>query len=185
MAIQGPMTGIRVIELGNMVAPDTCTRMMADLGAEVIKVENTALGDNFRVWPRTIGAPTREDFNPIFDNLNANKKSISVNLRTKEGLDIMYQLLGTAEIFITNVRTKGLEHMGLGYDVLKEKFPSSASWRPTVPSAPTRTSPATTAPHSGRAAASCTARRLNVKASSRPFPSTFPWAWATPPVPAC
>ena len=123
MAIQGPLTGVRVIELGNMVAPDTCTRMMADLGAEVIKVENTALGDNFRVWPRTIGAPTRDDFNPIFDNLNANKKSISVNMKTKEGLDIMYQLLGSAEIFITNIRTKGLERMGLGYDVLKETFP--------------------------------------------------------------
>jgi len=123
MAIQGPLTGVRVIELGNMVAPDTCTRMMADLGADVIKVENTALGDNFRVWPRTIGAPTQEDFNPIFDNLNANKKSISVNLKTKEGLDVMYQLLGKADIFITNVRTKGLEHMGLGYDLLREKFP--------------------------------------------------------------
>ena len=124
MAIQGPMTGIRVLELGNMVAPDTCTRMMADLGAEVIKVENTAGGDNFRVWARAISAPIQEDFNPIFDNLNANKKSISLDLKTPEGLAVLGRLLETADIFITNVRNKSLVKMGLDYDSLKLKYPA-------------------------------------------------------------
>lgn len=123
MAINGPMTGVRVLELGNMVAAATCTRMMADLGADVIKIENTAGGDTFRVWPRSVGAPTDDDYNPLFDNLNANKKSISVNLKSAEGQAIMYKLLETADIFITNVRTRGLAHMGLDYDTLKVKFP--------------------------------------------------------------
>lgn len=123
MAINGPMTGIRVLELGNMVAAATCTRMMADLGADVIKIENTTTGDTFRFWPRSVGAPTQEDYNPLFDNLNANKKSISLNLKTAEGQAIMYKLLETADIFITNVRTRGLAHMGLDYDTLKVKFP--------------------------------------------------------------
>ena len=123
MAINGPMTGIRVLELGNMVAAATCTRMMADLGADVIKIENTTTGDTFRFWPRSVGAPTQDDYNPLFDNLNANKKSISLNLKTAEGQAIMYKLLETADIFITNVRTRGLAHMGLDYDTLKVKFP--------------------------------------------------------------
>ena len=123
MAINGPMTGIRVLELGNMVAAATCTRMMADLGADVIKIENTTTGDTFRFWPRSVGAPPQDDYNPLFDNLNANKKSISLNLKTAEGQAIMYKLLETADIFITNVRTRGLAHMGLDYDTLKVKFP--------------------------------------------------------------
>ena len=123
MAINGPMTGIRVLELGNMVAAATCTRMMADLGADVIKIENTTTGDTFRFWPRSVGAPTQDDYNPLFDNLNANKKSISLNLKTPEGLAVMDKLMATADIFITNVRTRGLSHMGLDYDTLKVKYP--------------------------------------------------------------
>jgi len=123
MAITGPMTGVRVLELGNMVAPATCTRMMADLGAEVIKVENTTTGDTFRGWPRTLGAPVAEDCNPIFDNLNANKKSVSLDMKTPEGMAVMHKLLETADIFITNVRTGGLKRMGLDYDSLKVKYP--------------------------------------------------------------
>ena len=123
MAINGPMTGIRVLELGNMVAAATCTRLMADLGAEVIKIENTTTGDTFRFWPRTVGAPTKDDYNPMFDNLNANKKSVSLNLKSQEGIEVMYKLLETADIFITNVRTRGLSHMGLDYATLKVKFP--------------------------------------------------------------
>ncbi len=123
MAIHGPMTGIRVLEIGNQVAPATCTRMMADLGADVIKVENTTGGDTFRPWARMVGAPVRDDCNPIFDNLNANKRSISVDMRTEEGRAVMEELLKTADIFITNVRTKGLKKMGLDYDSLKTRFP--------------------------------------------------------------
>ncbi len=123
MAINGPMTGIKVIELGNMIAAAACTRMMADLGADVIKVENTKGGDTFRAWPRMVGAPVEDECNPIFDNLNANKRSVSVDLKTPEGVQIMYKLLESADVFVTNVRTRGLGHMGLDYETLKVKFP--------------------------------------------------------------
>lgn len=115
MAINGPMTGIKVIELGNMIAAAACTRMMADLGADVIKVENTKGGDTFRAWPRMVGAPVEDECNPIFDNLNANKRSVSVDLKTPEGVQIIYKLLESADVFVTNVRTRGLGHMGLDY----------------------------------------------------------------------
>lgn len=123
MAIKGPMNGVTVVELGNQVAAATCTRMMADLGADVLKVENTALGDTYRVWPRAIGAPIDDDCNPIFDVLNANKRAISLDLKTAGGQQVIYKLLERADIFITNVRTKGLKHIGLDYDTLKVKFP--------------------------------------------------------------
>mgnify|MGYP000012308128 FL=1 len=123
MAINGPMTGIKVIELGNMIAAAACTRMMADLGADVIKVENTKGGDTFRAWPRMVGAPVEDECNPIFDNLNANKRSVSVDLKTPEGVQIIYKLLESADVFVTNVRTRGLGHMGLDYETLKVKFP--------------------------------------------------------------
>lgn len=123
MAIAGPLNGVTVVELGNQVAAATCTRMMADLGANIIKVENTAGGDTYRAWPRAIGAPIEDDFNPIFDVLNANKRAISLDLKSEGGNKVMYSLLEKADIFITNVRTKGLSHIGLDYDTLKVKFP--------------------------------------------------------------
>ena len=119
MAIVGPLNGVTVVELGNQVAAATCTRMMADLGANIIKVENTTGGDTYRAWPRAIGAPIDDDFNPIFDVLNANKRAISLDLKSEGGHKVMYSLLENADIFITNVRTKGLSHIGLDYDTLK------------------------------------------------------------------
>lgn len=118
-----PLKGVKVVELSLMVAAATCGRMMADFGADVIKVENTGIGDTFRRWPAAVGAPVEEDFNPLFDSLNANKRGISINLKTDEGRKLMYELLEAADVFLTNVRTEGLKHMALDYDTLKARFP--------------------------------------------------------------
>ena len=118
-----PLKGVKVVELSLMVASASCGRMMADWGADVIKLENTKGGDNFRKWPLSIGAPTDDDFDPIFDNLNANKRAVSIDTRTKEGQEIVYRLLEDADVFLTNLRTEALSKQGLDYDTLKEKFP--------------------------------------------------------------
>jgi len=118
-----PLHGIKVVELSMMVAGATCGRMLADWGADVIKVENTGIGDTFRKWPATVGAPVEDNYNPLFDNLNANKRAISIDLKELDGKELMYTLLENADVFLTNIRTKGLEHMGLDYPTLKEKFP--------------------------------------------------------------
>jgi crotonobetainyl-CoA:carnitine CoA-transferase CaiB-like acyl-CoA transferase len=112
-----PLQGIKVVELSMMVAGATCARMLADWGADVIKVEDTGSGDGFRKWPATVGAPTADDYNPLFDTLNANKRAISIDLKADEGKKLMYKLLEGADVFLTNVRTKGLERMGLDYSV--------------------------------------------------------------------
>lgn len=119
-----PLKGVKVVELSLMVASATCGRMMADWGADVVKVENTSGGDTFRKWPLGMGAPAEDDFNPLFDELNANKRSLSVDLKTREGVAVVYKLLADADLLITNFRTDALKRMGLDYDALKEKFPS-------------------------------------------------------------
>ena len=118
-----PLKGVKVVELSLMVASASCGRMMADWGADVIKLENTKGGDNFRKWPLSIGAHADDDFDPIFDNLNANKRAVSIDTRTKEGQEIVYRLLEDADVFLTNLRTEALSKQGLDYDTLKEKFP--------------------------------------------------------------
>ena len=118
-----PLKGVKVVELSLMVASASCGRMMADWGADVIKLENTKGGDNFRKWPLSIGAPADDDFDPIFDNLNANKRAVSIDTRTKEGQEIVYRLLEDADVFLTNLRTEALSKQGLDYDTLKGKFP--------------------------------------------------------------
>jgi crotonobetainyl-CoA:carnitine CoA-transferase CaiB-like acyl-CoA transferase len=117
-----PLEGIKVIELSTMVAASSCGRMLADWGAEVIKIE-TEQGDMFRYFPKTFMVPCTEDENPLFDNLNANKKGIVINLKTTEGLKIMHQLLSDADVFLTNTRPKALKKLGLDYDSLKVKYP--------------------------------------------------------------
>ena len=118
-----PLKGVKVVELSLMVASASCGRMMADWGADVIKLENTKGGDKFRKGPLSIGAPADDDFDPIFDNLNANKRAVSIDTRTKEGQEIVYRLLEDADVFLTNLRTEALSKQGLDYDTLKEKFP--------------------------------------------------------------
>jgi crotonobetainyl-CoA:carnitine CoA-transferase CaiB-like acyl-CoA transferase len=118
-----PLQGVKVVELSLMVASASCGRMMADWGADVIKVENTKGGDTFRKWPLGIGAPADDDFDPLFDNLNANKRAISLDTSTEAGREVMYKLLESADVFLTNLRTSALKKSGLDYDTLKEKFP--------------------------------------------------------------
>ena len=118
-----PLQGVKVVELSLMVAAASCGRMMADWGADVIKVENTKGGDNFRKWPLGIGAPADDDYDPLFDNLNANKRAISLDTKTPAGREVMYRLLSGADVFLTNLRNEALKKSGLDYDTLHAKFP--------------------------------------------------------------
>lgn len=118
-----PLQGVKVVELSLMVAAASCGRMMPDWGADVIKVENTKGGDNFRKWPLGIGAPADDDYDPLFDNLNANKRAISLDTKTPAGREVMYRLLSGADVFLTNLRNEALKKSGLDYDTLHAKFP--------------------------------------------------------------
>jgi len=117
-----PLTGLRVVELGTHVAIPNATRCLADWGATVIKIEN-AKGDEWRVIGKGYNTPCTDDENPVFTMQNANKKLISLNVKSDEGMEALFKLLETADVFASNVRLKSLKKLGLDYDSLKERFP--------------------------------------------------------------
>lgn len=106
-----PLQGIRVLEITNLIAGPTAGRLLADLGADVIKMEPLD-GDISRPIGRT-----------YFFNLNLNKRSLSVNTRTPEGKAIAQRVAATADVLLANLRPRATERMGIGSDVLQKLNP--------------------------------------------------------------
>ena len=119
----GPLENVRVVELATYLAAPTCARVMADWGADVIKVEPLQ-GDVYRSNGPAQGCPTTEVANPTFDNHNAGKKYVSLNLRSEAGMEVLHELLKNADVFITNNRNDALAAMHLTYEELKDKYPT-------------------------------------------------------------
>ena len=110
----GPLAGLRVIELGQLIAGPFCGQLMADFGAEVIKVEPPEVGDAMRQW----GRPDR-DGNPVWWNVIARgKRSITLDLRQIEGQAVLRDLVRGADVLIENFRPGTMERWGLGYEEL-------------------------------------------------------------------
>ena len=114
----GPMEGIRVVELGVWIAGPACGGILADWGADVVKVE-TPDGDPFR----SLDWLYQGDGNPPFDLDNRGKRSIALDLRQPEGLAALHSLLAEADVFLSNIRPGGLERMGLDYPSLAQRYP--------------------------------------------------------------
>jgi crotonobetainyl-CoA:carnitine CoA-transferase CaiB-like acyl-CoA transferase len=118
----GLLEGIKVIDFTTYISGSSCTRLLADWKADVIKVEPLK-GEAFRIWGRLLGTPIDKDENPCFEIGNANKKGIAIDAKSPEGQDILRRLLSNADIFVTNYRENALESMGLGYKTLSERYP--------------------------------------------------------------
>lgn len=114
-----PLEGIKVVELGTHVVVPNAGRFLADWGAEVIKIEGLT-GDLWRLTGLQYSCPVSDEENPLFAEQNANKKFISINLKTPEGIEIFKRLVTDADVFMTNVRMKSLTKMGLDYDSIKK-----------------------------------------------------------------
>ena len=117
-----PFSGIKVVELSTFVAAPTCGRILADWGADVIKVEPLE-GETWRTFGKNYKVPFGVDENPVFDVVNTNKKSLALNLKSEKGLKIMHSLLEKADVFITNNRISPLKKLGLDYETLKIRYP--------------------------------------------------------------
>jgi formyl-CoA transferase len=111
--MDGALAGIKVIEAASYVTGPFASQLLADLGAEVIKVEEPQRGDPFRGWGE-------RNYSSTFCSLNRNKKSVTVDFRTDEGRDVLLQLLTSADVFIQNFRPGVLDKRGLGYDDIKK-----------------------------------------------------------------
>ena len=117
---QGCLAGVRILDLTQFEAGPSCTEALAWLGAEVVKVENPKGGDPGRM--SFGGVPDRES--PYFLMFNANKKSITVNLKSARGLEIIKEMVRRADVFVENFAPGAIERLGLGYDTVRELNPA-------------------------------------------------------------
>lgn len=120
--MQRPLEGIKVVEMATFIAVPAVGRILADMGAEVVKIES-AKGDNLRFTAPNEGRPSdpHEDMN--FDLENANKKGIVLDMRNPKGKEVLYKLLDESDVFLTNWRPGALARQGLTYEDLKDKYP--------------------------------------------------------------
>jgi crotonobetainyl-CoA:carnitine CoA-transferase CaiB-like acyl-CoA transferase len=113
-----PLAGIRVLELGNYIAAPTAGRMLADFGAEVIKVERPVRGDELRNWRLYSG-----DTSMLYRTINRNKKSVVIDLKTERGREVVLDLVRHCDVLLENFRPGTLEKWGLGPQQLDDANP--------------------------------------------------------------
>jgi crotonobetainyl-CoA:carnitine CoA-transferase CaiB-like acyl-CoA transferase len=118
----GPLTGIKVIDLTYYVAGPGSAKILADWGADVVKIEPPE-GEPGRSTGLTLGVPSEDDFNPYFGTYNMNKRAIVLNLKNPEGRAVMDRLLAWADVFITSFRPGALKRLGLDYETVSVNHP--------------------------------------------------------------
>lgn len=118
-----PLEGIKVVELATFIAGPCCTRYLADLGAEVIKVEAPA-GDPLRYTAVNEGRPFGDKEDTSFTLENTGKRVVTLNTKTEKGREVLEKLIAQADVFVTNWRQPALKRAGLDYETLKEKYPA-------------------------------------------------------------
>lgn len=114
-----PLQGIRVLDLSRVFAGPLCGQVLADFGAEVIKVEHPGRGDDTRDWGLRIGKTETTYYN----SMNRNKRSVTIDLQSPQGLRLVHELLPLCDVVIHNFKTGGAEKLGLGYEQLKALKP--------------------------------------------------------------
>lgn len=119
MSAPGPLDGVRVVDLSVMISGPLAGMMLADQGADVIKVESPGLGDIMRFLGSSKGGVTG-----IFVNNNRGKRSLVVDLKKPEGVDVLKRLVATTDVLIQNFRPGAMERLGLGYDELARVNPN-------------------------------------------------------------
>lgn len=118
--VAGALNNIRILDLSRVLAGPYCTMVLGDLGAEVIKVEAPGGSDETRKW----GPPFQEGVSAYYLCANRNKKSITANLKSEEGIKIIKELVKNSDVIINNFKTGTMEKFGLDYETLSEINPS-------------------------------------------------------------
>lgn len=116
---EGPLAGLRVIEMGSLIAGPFCGQILGDFGAEVIKLEDPGTGDPMRQWGRSLP----KGLSPWWPVIGRNKKSVTVDLRKPEGQQIARDLIATADVVVENFRPGALEKWGMDYASLSANHP--------------------------------------------------------------
>lgn len=114
-----PLEGIKIVDFTQVFMGPSCTQLLGDYGADIIKVERPGAGDISRnSFPDQDGQD-----NPIFLSINRNKRSVSVDTRTDEGREVLHRLMADADVVVSNFRSGVMERMGFGYEDLRAKNP--------------------------------------------------------------
>ncbi|MBJ88297.1 MAG: formyl-CoA transferase [Woeseia sp.] len=116
-----PLAGVRVVDFTQVMMGPSATQMLADFGADVIKIENPKGGDLMRT---ALGATDEAGLNnPMFCSLNRNKRSLALNLREEDNKEIVYRLIRSADVVVSNFRAGVMDRIGFGYEKVKEINP--------------------------------------------------------------
>ena len=132
-ADKGALSGIRILDFTHVFQGPVCTQLLADFGADVIKVERPGAGDWSRAW-----GPFVEDVSLPFAGLNRNKRSIALNMKDEQGIQIAHKLVTDADVLVHNFRPGAMERLGLGYEDTRKLNPrliyaSSSGWGDSGP----------------------------------------------------
>jgi len=114
-----PLSGVRVLDLSRVLAGPMCAQALGDLGAEVIKIEHPARGDDTRDWGKRVGASNTAYFN----SANRNKESVGIDLQKPQGQRLVRELVRKSDVLVQNFKFGGMEKLGLGYDDLRAENP--------------------------------------------------------------
>lgn len=114
-----PLSGIRVVDLTRVMSGPYCTMMLGDMGADVIKVEQPGKGDDTRGWrPPAVG-----DESAYYLSANRNKRSITLDLKSTAGQEVLWKLIDSADVLVENFSPGTIERLGFGYDAVSERRP--------------------------------------------------------------
>ena len=114
---------IKIIEIANSLGGAACTKMLGDLGAEVLKIEPPNLGDPSRLEPPFLDGIVDLDRSSSFLAYNTNKKSITLNLEAQEGLDLLFKLIPSVDVVVESYKVGYLDELGAGYSTLRKINP--------------------------------------------------------------
>ncbi|TMA63783.1 MAG: hypothetical protein E6J73_08605 [Deltaproteobacteria bacterium] len=114
----GALDGIKILDITNYIAGPFATMLLADLGAEVYKIETPGAGDPFRTWDKE-----PKDYSPSFCGMNRNKKSVTLDIKQTEGKEIFLRLAQDADVIVENLRPGVVDRLGIGYEEIKKINP--------------------------------------------------------------
>ena len=115
-----PLDGLRVVDLTRVLSGPYCTMQLGDMGAEVIKVERPGEGDDTRAF----APPYQGDQAAYFLSINRNKKSITLDMKSEAGKEVLWRLIDKADILVENFRPGAMDRLGFGYEAVRKRRPA-------------------------------------------------------------
>ncbi|MFM8754295.1 MAG: CaiB/BaiF CoA transferase family protein, partial [Phenylobacterium sp.] len=116
---KGPLSDLKVVEMGTLIAGPFCGQVLGDFGADVFKIEDPGKGDPMRQWGRSLP----KGLSPWWPVIGRNKRSVALDLRQPEGRELALALIDQADVLIENFRPGAMEKWGMGYEVLAARNP--------------------------------------------------------------